>query len=265
MRGRVVLSVVAGLLLIGLYFSVRYAARSVWTEEKEIVQSVDKNPSAVSEQSKSGVVISFVILFATLVVIGFASAGGGWRNTLSHPTYTALIGVLVGNAMAYVFAYSLWRWLADHPILFWGINIGIVLSVYFLTRPATGFRYIAYGIMGFMIFGLLAEVFGNRPEKPGSNAKNTGQQLPLDLALIDVPVNNWSKKVVSPSIPGTLVVWERLDRNKGGDCRVMRDGDSNSITSIRGIYKNTAPKVHQFMCSEPGAKLKVQVIPDPGL
>lgn len=211
------------------------------------------------ERSGAGVVVAFLVLAATLITVGFTSSGGGWRNTLSHPTYASLIGILVGNAMVYIFAYPLWRWLADRPILFWGISMGLILFVYFVTRPEAVFKGIAYGIATLMVFGLLFEIIGNNKEKPGDNVATS--KLPLVLDTIDVPTDRWSEEVKNPLIPNTKIVWERMDRSKGGNCEVLRDGDPNRQTSIAGFSHNKGvAAVYQFRCSEPGAQIKVQVI-----
>jgi len=84
---------------------------------------------------------------------------------------------------------------------------------------------------------------------------------PFVLAVVDVPTDEWSEEVNNPLLSGTNIVWGRLDRGKGGECKVMLDRDPKKVFRITETHNEFSPKEFQFKCTEQSAQMRVQVVP----
>lgn len=171
--GRFVIWTAAVLIAVGLLMGTYMITSAIMSPEEPPAQTTKQEetkketpPTGVGP-SVLGLVVVFLLLFGTLVVVttgAWRGAGPEWRHTMAQPVFIAIVGVLVLNALTYLFAYPYWRWFADHSTLFWGTNISIVLFAHFITRPDRYAKYIAYGIALLVLVGFVSTIY-----KPGEN------------------------------------------------------------------------------------------------
>ena len=90
---------------------------------------------------------------------------------------------------------------------------------------------------------------------PKLAAMGTGQQVVTLLGAVDVPVDEWSKEIDTTG--HRKVCWGRIDRTKGGACRVMLDKSPRMIFPIKTPTNHVGLRVLQFNCSEAGARVEV--------
>lgn len=102
-----------------------------------------------------GVGVALVVLIATIALIGFWSRRGRIRETLSQPIFLALAGVVVFNALAYIFAHSIWAKFASHPTFFLGANLSLVLALFLFSREESALRRSAWLVMLLVVVGLI--------------------------------------------------------------------------------------------------------------
>lgn len=81
------------------------------------------------------------------------------------------------------------------------------------------------------------------------------QQVATLLGAVDIPVDEWSKEVDTTG--HRKVCWGRIDRTKGGACRVMLDKNPRMIFPIKTPTNHVGLRVLQFNCSEAGARVEV--------
>jgi hypothetical protein len=191
-----VIVVLSGLLIWAIYSTVSAVSSHL---EKKQEQTTQKNSITIDiekkqadekkeeRQSAWGVGFAFLILSVALIIVVAISWTGGWRLALTQPTYVAIYAMFVLNVLAFLFTYPAWRWFYNHQILFWGVNIGFILFVFFFTRQHM--RLVAYGIGVFLVLGLLNATFGNN-DKPAikSSASNKNVTPEITPMIFEIPV-----------------------------------------------------------------------------
>lgn len=115
---------------------------------------------------------------------------------------------------------------------------------------------------------ILYEKYGTAPwnssrDKWREELKRLSPRLarPFTLAIVEVPSGEWSEEIFSPLLSGTNIIWERLDRMKGGKCEVMLDKDPQKVFPVTETHLEFSSRIMQFRCTEPPTQIRVSVVP----
>ncbi len=157
---RKIFLILGAVILIWLaYIAASSTTASLMSKPPAAPSSVE---STVVSNSPSpfGVGFAFIILVAVIFLIGFQSKKDTARETLTQPVFAALAGVIVLNALAYIFAYSGWARFWSHQTMFWGTSLSLILVVYLFSRTEKIFKRLAYGIIALVILGFLGNAKG---------------------------------------------------------------------------------------------------------
>jgi len=200
------------------------------------LKSTDQKPDQKEESpSASGYLFAFVILFVTLVTVGIASKGSGFGDTLKQPAYAAFIGIVVLNALAFIFAHTSWCWFWDHQILFWGSNMSFILFAFFISRPEKHFKLLSYVIAGFIIFGFVNTISSENKNSNGNTKPETAVSDRSYPLTVEAPVGTFSEKTTVPL--GFDVRWGESQDS----FIVMNDrGLEARYDKANGIFENLA-------------------------
>jgi len=152
---KTVLGILVAVLAIGIaaYFigSKFYNTPDQNTTE---VSASEKTPETQTNQTKVDTektpslwsrVVAFVLLGLILIVVivsAYKEKRGveqkiPWKDIMLQPVLISVLGLLILNPLASLFAYNAWLWFWDHNILFWGTNMGIPILVHLLVKQHT--------------------------------------------------------------------------------------------------------------------------------
>lgn len=129
--------------------------------EKEKTSST---PSAVqdSEPSGFGKIISFLILFGILLVLGATSwydqKTRKWRNfteAMLEPVFMTLIGLAILSTLIFLMIHPVWIWLMQDWLIFFTIYTSLVIMAFLLARKGEhGAKTIAMTVLVVLIIGI---------------------------------------------------------------------------------------------------------------
>jgi hypothetical protein len=200
--GKIWATLVVVIILSGLFWGSYEINKSFCSaknvEQKDVVAKTEKSTEKTEENIPStvGYVVVFTLLFGSLVAIAIMICREKrgtdkkiiWKEVWKHPVFIAIVAIPILYAMLYLFWYSAWQTFWKPQILFWGINISIILFVYFKTRKTP----IVPGIIGLLIFlGLIAVISPEissywekrQEEKKREAAEKAGKNLSMNTIL----------------------------------------------------------------------------------
>ena len=184
---KTVLGILVAVLAIGIaaYFigSKFYNTPDQNTTE---VSASEKTPETQTNQTKVDTektpslwsrVVAFVLLGLILIVVivsAYKEKRGveqkiPWKDIMLQPVLISVLGLLILNPLASLFAYNAWLWFWDHNILFWGTNMGIPILVHLLVKQQLYATMVASG-MGILIIWGFIDAY--REENKGDKGKS---------------------------------------------------------------------------------------------
>lgn len=166
------IKVLVALVLVGLYFGARSIVSSFKPETKDQAQTA-ASKSSVATTAKaaeekvptSRIVVGVVILLAvgTILVV---SARSSWEPNKKlyqqkfwrHPVGIAIYVLIAGHLLIYFLLPRLWYFMWSDQILFWSLNIGIIILVGLRVMVGADNKPLPAAQKGAFAFGLIFAV-----------------------------------------------------------------------------------------------------------